>query len=113
MTGHESFHGFLRNFDALLANTIRGWPTIRAAKTEGVPGLWWLHETEVGEHFLREDAQLRMSIPQADVIFAPSERTASVYLAFTDNSPRRIPYGIPDLSPQPEQNGSQPRRLRF
>lgn len=113
LTDHESFHRFMRDFDAVLANTIRGWPAIRAAKKEGVPALWWLHETEVGEHFLREDAQLRMSIPHADVIFAPSERTASVYRPFTDASPRRIPYGIPDLGPVSHQSESGTRPMRF
>ncbi|MDQ6626441.1 MAG: glycosyltransferase, partial [Verrucomicrobiota bacterium] len=112
-TEHESFSSFLRNFDAVLANTIRGWPAIRAAKQEGVPALWWLHETEVGEHFLREDAQLRMSIPHADVIFAPSERTASVYRPFTDNAPRRIAYGIPDLGLPAAQPRPHTEPLRF
>lgn len=113
LTDHESFRNFLRNFDAVLANTIRGWPAIRAAKTENVPGLWWLHETQVGEHFLREDPQLRISIPQADVIFAPSDRTASVYRPFTDSRPRKIPYGIPDLGVRVEQPTAEPTRMRF
>ncbi len=101
MKEHESFLQFLRNFDALLANTIQGWPAIRAAKKEGVPALWWLHETLVGEHYLREDINLRSSIREADVIFTPAARTAAVYRPFTDRTPRRIAYGIPDLGRPP------------
>ncbi|MGH7936992.1 MAG: hypothetical protein ACREFG_00665, partial [Chthoniobacterales bacterium] len=111
---HDSFSQFLRNFDALLANTIQGWPAIRAAKKEGVPALWWLHETLVGEHYLRENQSLRLSIREADVIFTPSARTAAVYKPFTEQTPRRIPYGIPDLASGHENSTDRrPNELRF
>ncbi len=110
---HESFLHFLRNFDAVLANTIQGWPVIRAAKKEGVPVLWWLHETLVGEHYLREDMNLRLSIREADVIFTPSARTSAVFQPFTEETPRRIPYGIPDLRPGSEEPAGETGPLRF
>jgi glycosyltransferase involved in cell wall biosynthesis len=111
---HESFSQFLRNFDALLANTVQGWPAIRAAKKEHVPALWWLHETLVGEHYLREDKNLRLSIREADVIFTPSARTAAVYKPFAEQTPRCIPYGIPDLAAERTESAEpRPNELRF
>lgn len=114
MKGHESFQDFLRPYDALLANTIRGWPAVRAAKKQGVPALWWMHETLVGEHYLREDVNLRLSVREADVIFTPSAATAAVYRPFTEHTPRCIPYGIPDLLPSGENAiARQDGELRF
>ncbi|MEY2490179.1 MAG: hypothetical protein QOC70_2121, partial [Verrucomicrobiota bacterium] len=59
-TGHESFAKFARDFDCVIANTIRSGAAVRALKGENVPIAWWVHEPgSVGEHYLREDAKLR------------------------------------------------------
>jgi len=96
-TDHKSFRKLLRDFDCVVANTIRAWPAVRAAHREGTPVMWWLHETLAGDHFLRQDANLRGAVPLADHIFTPSERTSAVYRPFTDQPVSVLRSGIPDL----------------
>ena len=96
-TGHESFEKFARDFDCVLSNTVRTEGAVRAAHKAGVPVIWWVHETEVGEHYLREEPKLRSALPLADAILAPTERTAAVYRPFTDAVVKSSPYGIPDV----------------
>ncbi len=96
-TGHESFARFARDFDCVLANTVRTEGAVRAAHAAKTPVIWWVHETQVGEHYLREEAKLRSALPLADAILAPTERTASVYKPFTEAPVKCSPYGIPDL----------------
>ena len=112
-TGHESFRRFLRDFDCVVANTIRAWPAVRAAHEEAVPVMWWLHETLVGDHFLRKDQNLRASIPLADFIFTPAERTSAVYRPFTNRPIRRLRSGIPDIAMATERRSMNVDRLRF
>jgi glycosyltransferase involved in cell wall biosynthesis len=96
-TGHESFGKFARDFDCVLTNTVRTEGAVRAAHEAKVPVIWWVHETQVGEHYLREEAKLRSALPLADAILAPTERTASVYRPFTEAPVKCSPYGIPDV----------------
>jgi glycosyltransferase involved in cell wall biosynthesis len=114
MIGHESFVKLVRDFDCVLANTIRSGPAVRSAYAAKVPVIWWVHETKVGEHSLREDVKLRSTLALADVVLVPSERTASVYRPFTDLSVRCSFYGIPDAGKGVASSGNgQPRALRF
>jgi glycosyltransferase involved in cell wall biosynthesis len=96
-TGHESFGKFARDFDCVLSNTVRTEGAVRAAHKARVPVIWWVHETQVGEHYLREEPKLRSALPLADAILAPTERTASVYRPFTEAIVKSSPYGIPDV----------------
>jgi glycosyltransferase involved in cell wall biosynthesis/GT2 family glycosyltransferase len=113
-TGHESFAKFAGEFDCVLANTIRSEPAVRSAHSANVPVIWWMHETLVGEHYLQEEAKLRSSLALADVILAPTERTASVYRPFTEFPVKCSFYGIPDVG---ESGASfrreQPGAFRF
>lgn len=114
LTGHESFIKFARDFDCLLANTIRSEPAVRSAHAANVPVIWWVHETQVGEHYLREDAKLRSALPLADLILAPSERTAKVYGQFTEFAVRVSCYGIPEVGESGLGSGKgEPRAVRF
>ena len=113
LSGHESFANFARDFDCVLANTIRSEPAVRSANAARVPVIWWVHETQVGEHYLREDRKLRSSLTLADVILAPSERTAMVYRPFTESSVQCSPYGIPDVEENGLSEDGQPRAFRF
>jgi len=115
-TGHESFPRFARDFDCIVANTIRTGAIVRAMQGENVPVAWWLHEPgSVGEHYIAEDPKLRAALPLADLIFAPSERTAAVYRPFSDRPVRCLRNAIPDFGAK--RNGdtaSATRRpLRF
>ena len=114
MTGHESFVKLARDFDCVLANTIQSEPAVRSAFAAKVPVIWWVHETQVGEHFLRADGKLRSALALADVVLAPSERTASVYRPFTDLSVKCFFYGIPDARESVASSGNgQSRAFRF
>jgi O-antigen biosynthesis protein len=112
-TEHQSFAEFARHFDCVVANTIRTSAVVRALKGEQVPVVWWLHEPgSVGEHYLREEPKLRAAMPLADLLLAPSERTASVYRPYTESQVKCLQNAIPDLGHQPRaESPSSP--LRF
>jgi len=114
-TGHESFARFARDFDCVVANTILSGAVVRALKGENVPIAWWVHEPgSVGEHYLREDAKLRAAVPFADLLFAPSESTATVYRRYTDQPVKCLRNAIPDLGLEKETGKAAARRpLRF
>ena len=93
---HPSFAQFAREFDCVIASTIFAAPIVRAAKAEGIPHLWWIHEGRVAEHYLGEDADLRLALAEADLIVTPDTVSAQVYQPFTEHSIRILPYGISD-----------------
>jgi len=110
-TEHESFAAFARDFDCVVANTIRTSAVVRALKGEDVPVVWWLHEPgSVGEHYLREEPKLRAAMPLADLLVAPSESTASVYRPYTESPVKSLHNAIPDLG-APRENSAGP--LKF
>lgn len=95
---HESFPAFARDFDCVVANTIRTSAVVRALKNEDVPVVWWLHEPgSVGEHYLREESKLRAAMPMADLLLAPSEQTASTYRPYTESPVKSLLNAIPDI----------------
>jgi glycosyltransferase involved in cell wall biosynthesis/GT2 family glycosyltransferase len=111
-TEHESFAAFARDFDCVVANTIRTSAVVRALQDEEVPVVWWLHEPgSVGEHYLREDAKLRAAMPLADLLLAPSDQTASIYRPYTDSPVKSLHNAIPDLGRA--ANESQSDQIRF
>jgi GT2 family glycosyltransferase len=104
---HESFPAFARDFDCVVANTIRTSAVVRALKHEDVPVVWWLHEPgSVGEHYLREEAKLRAAMPMADLLLAPSESTASVYRPYTESPVKSLHNAIPDIARAPSRGTS-------
>jgi GT2 family glycosyltransferase/glycosyltransferase involved in cell wall biosynthesis len=110
---HESFPAFARDFDCVVANTIRSGAVVRALKDENIPVVWWLHEPgSVGEHYLREDAKLRAAMPLPDLLIAPSESTASIYRPYTESAVKCLHNAIPDIA---NDGAARPAhsRLRF
>lgn len=114
-TGHESFVRFARDFDLVVANTIRSAAAVTAMKNTGTPVAWWIHEPgSVGGHYLREDARLRAALPLASIILAPSERTAVFYRPFTDQPVVCLQNAIPDVAQKDQATGKREHRpLRF
>jgi GT2 family glycosyltransferase len=113
-TEHESFASFARDFDCVIANTIRSGAVVRALKDEEVPVIWWLHEPgSVGEHYLREERDLRAAMPLANVLVAPSEQTAAVYRPFTERPVKCLRNAIPDVRPAADAAEVEARPLRF
>lgn len=99
-TGHASFSAFAREFDCIVASTIFGAPIVHAAKSAGVPHLWWIHEGQVAEHYLATDSALRLAFEVADLIVTPDTRSSLLYQPFTDRPVRVLSYGIPDPLPR-------------
>lgn len=96
-TGHKSLGKFARDFDCVVANTVFSSPIVRALEEEDLSIMWWLHETMVGEHYLREDPILRLALPRADLVVVPSNSTASVFQPFRAERIRCLPNAIPDV----------------
>jgi glycosyltransferase involved in cell wall biosynthesis len=95
---HESFSALARDFDCVVANTIRTAAAIRVLQGNNVPIVWWIHEPgSVGEHYLREEAKLRATMPLPDLLLAPSERTASIYRPYTESPVKSLHNAIPDM----------------
>jgi glycosyltransferase involved in cell wall biosynthesis len=112
-TGHGAFARFARDFDCIVANTIRSGAVVRAM-SGNIPIAWWLHEPgSVGGHFLRSDAKLREALQLAGVLFAPSEQTAAVYRTFTDRPVKCVRNAIPDLGLKPNRSSGPSGPLRF
>ncbi len=111
--GHESFLRFARDFDCVIANSIRSKNAVRALKNMSVPVVWWVHEPgSVGEHYLREDAELRAAMPLPDLVIAPSERTAEIYRAYRTGPVKALHNAIPDLEVT-DPSAVRQGRLRF
>ncbi|MDQ3119686.1 MAG: glycosyltransferase [Verrucomicrobiota bacterium] len=96
MQGHPSFAQFAREFDCLIASTIFGAPVVRAAKSEGIPHVWWIHEGRVAEDYLGDDQTMRAALRAAELIVTPDTRSSQVYQPFTNRAIRVLHYGIPD-----------------
>jgi GT2 family glycosyltransferase len=114
-TGHWSFALFARDFDCVVANTIRSGPVVQAAQKENIPVVWWLHEPEsVGRYCIGLDATLPTAFPLVSVLVAPSEQTAAFYRSFTDRPARCVRNAVPDCRPQKSETSKSPNRpLRF
>ena len=111
-SGHPSFAEFARDFDCVVANSIRSSSVAPALANAEVPVIWWIHEPgSVGEHYLREDPELRAALPQADLVLAPSERTARIYRPFTDRPVEVLHNAIPDLGRAPGKSGKGRKRF--
>jgi glycosyltransferase involved in cell wall biosynthesis len=113
-SGHPSFAHFARDFDCVLANSLRSKTVAAALQKEAVPVVWWIHEPgSVGEHYLREDAELRAVLPLAELVLAPSERTARIYRPFTDRPVKVLRNAIPDLGRSARKKTHEAQPLRF
>ncbi|MEY2493763.1 MAG: hypothetical protein QOJ45_255 [Verrucomicrobiota bacterium] len=109
-TGHWSFGVFARDFDCVVANTIRSGAVVQAAQKENIPVAWWLHEPEsVGRYCIGLEAKLPVTFPLADVLLAPSAQTAAFYRSLTDRPVRCVRNAIPDLRPQKSETSKSPK----
>ena len=101
-------HAWLRErcheFDLVVANTIASWPAIRAARFEGTPTLWYLHETLVAVRLIRAIPEMASALTMADLLVTPTRQTARIYQGLTEASIEVVPYGIP----RPEKISTEP-----
>jgi glycosyltransferase involved in cell wall biosynthesis len=107
-------HRWLREhcaqFDVVVANTIAGWPAIRAAHDERKPSLWYLHETLVAVRLIRAIPEMASALTMADLLVTPTRQTARIYEGLTEAPIEIVPYGIP----RPKtMAASESNRMRF
>lgn len=69
----------LPEYDAMLANTIKSWRSMAAARAAGKPSIWWIHETEVGRQEIRLFPRIADVLPTASEMIFPSQATAEIY----------------------------------
>lgn len=108
----EELRDLCGKFDVVVANTLVMWAAVESAQAEGVPVIWYIHESRVAEQLLAHNSGMQPALKLADLVVMPTQRTAQLYAAFTDRAIEVVPYGIP---PAPEQ-ARQPlesRALRF
>lgn len=110
---HPSLGRLLANFDVVIANTIKSAHVIRLAHRERVPALWWIHETKLGEQFLRKDPRIRGTLALASLVVAPSERSLAVYREYAGSKICTLRSGIPDFHLAVKPSPQPPGRLQF
>ena len=85
-------------------------------KAEGIPHIWWIHEGDVGKHFLNKDADLRATLGLADLIITPDTRSSQLYQPYTNRAIRVLHDGTPDVRamlPPREAKGKTRDRVEF
>jgi glycosyltransferase involved in cell wall biosynthesis len=107
-------HAWLRErcaeFDVVVANTIASWPAIRAARFEGRPTIWYLHETFVAVRLIRAIPEMASALTMAHLLITPTRQTARIYQGLTEAPIEIVPYGIPR---PPVLPSSESERTRF
>src|SRR5205814_6305516 len=98
-------------FDVVVANTIASWPAIRAARFEGKPTLWYLHETLVAVRLIRAIPEMASALTMADLLVTPTRQTARIYQGLTEASIEVVPYGIPRPPVLPSRESERTRFL--
>ena len=107
-------HAWLRErcaeFDVVVGNTIASWPAIRAARFEGTPALWYLHETMVAVRLIRAIPEMASALTMADLLVTPTRQAARIYQGLTEAPIEVVPYGIPR---PPAFSSNESERVRF
>jgi O-antigen biosynthesis protein len=92
----------LRDYDAVLANTILSWRVIYAAKAAETPSIWWVHESQFGQEQISRIPAIAGAFEAADIVLFPSKATAALYgeVATRDHC-RIIHYGLDPVAQAP------------
>ncbi len=108
----EELRALCGKFDVVVANTLVMWAAVESAHAEGVPVIWYIHESRVAEQLLAHNPGMQPALALADLVVMPTRRTAQLYAPFTERAIEVVPYGIP---PAPEQARVplESRALRF
>ncbi|MBA3544736.1 MAG: glycosyltransferase family 4 protein [Chthoniobacterales bacterium] len=86
-------------FDTVVANTLVMWAAVRAANEQGVPVLWYIHESLVARHLIAHMPEIQPALDLADLLVMPTRRTAGLYTEWTARPIEVVPYGIPEVRP--------------
>ncbi len=107
----EELRALCRQFEVVVANTLVMWAAVEAAHAEGVPAIWYIHESRVAEQLLAHNPGMQPALELADLLVMPTRRTAQLYAAFTDRAIEVVPYGIPPAPGQPKRAGDTRTQL--
>ncbi len=102
-----------RQFDVVVANTLVMWAAVEAAHGEGVPVIWYIHESRVAEQLLALNPAIQPALETADLLVMPTRRTAQLYAAFTARSIEVVPYGIPAAPEETRPPREDRAQMRF
>ena len=94
-------------FHVVVANTLVMWAAVRAAHEQGIPAVWYIHESLVAHHLITHFPEIKPALDLADVLIMPTRRTAQLYATLTDRPIEVVPYRIPGVRVAPEK----PRRF--
>ncbi len=100
-----------RQYEVVVANTLVMWAAVRAAHEVNRPSVWYIHESLVAQHLLQQIPEIQPTLPLAQVLVMPTQRTASLYRRFLERPIEVVPYGIPAAKKRPPLPHNRP--LRF
>jgi glycosyltransferase involved in cell wall biosynthesis len=96
--------GLCESFQVAVANTLVMWAPVRAAHAAGAGSVWYLHESLVARQLIEQFPEIEGTFAFADVIVAPTKRTAEIYRSYTERAIEVVPYGIPPNIPARAKN---------
>ena len=108
----DELRSLCRRFDVVVANTLVMWAAVEAAHAEGVPVIWYIHESRVAEQLFAQTQEMKRTLEMADLLVMPTRRTAQLYATYTERSIEVVPYGIPAAT-APETETDKGAAFRF
>ena len=100
-------------FDVVVANTLVMWAAVRAANEQGIPVIWYIHESLVAHHLMAHFPEIKPALGLADILIMPTGRTAQLYATLTDRPIEVVPYGIPQARVASRKPKSDSALIRF
>jgi glycosyltransferase involved in cell wall biosynthesis len=100
-------------FDVVVANTLVMWAAVRAAHEQGIPAVWYIHESLVAHHLAAQIPEIKPALGLADILIMPTRRTAQLYATLTDRPIEVVPYGIPSAKATPGKPAKDSELIRF
>ncbi|MBZ9768439.1 glycosyltransferase [Mesorhizobium sp. CA6] len=97
---HETVLKFGRNFDAVIVNTVVGWPVV-SQLAEAVPTFWYIHESEFAKDLFSSNLDARQALKKAAGVWVGSQIAGrAVEPFFRDYSV--VPYGTSTIGSVPK-----------
>ncbi|MER8462629.1 glycosyltransferase [Mesorhizobium sp. M1396] len=88
---HDTVLKFGRNFDAVIVNTVLGWPVV-SQLAESVPVFWYIHESEFAKDLFSSNSEAKLALEKAAGVWVGSNIAGrAVEPFFRDYSV--VPYG--------------------
>ncbi|MBM2711147.1 glycosyltransferase [Mesorhizobium caraganae] len=103
LTRHETVLKLGRNFDAIIVNTVVGWPVV-CQLAELVPTFWYLHESEFAKELFSSNSEARQALNKAAGVWVGSKIAGRVVEPFfADYSV--VPYSGATMGSAAESSG--------